>query len=88
MAVKSDCSNEGSNEANIWGDSGRDVDIGQSIEQRNECDGEASCSNEGSNEANVIGYSSDSDEEEDFDSNIDIGQSIEQSNECDSEAKL
>ncbi|MGI8832227.1 MAG: hypothetical protein ACR2IS_06270, partial [Nitrososphaeraceae archaeon] len=56
-------------------------DIGQSIKQSNECNGEASCSNEGSNEANVLGYPSISDDEE-FGSAIDIGQSIEQSNTC------
>jgi hypothetical protein len=74
----------GNNEANFWEDSSSDtsgIDIGQSIQQSNECTGEASCSNEGRNEANVLGYSSASDDE-DFGSDIDIGQSIEQSNTC------
>jgi hypothetical protein len=81
------CSNEGSNEANVGGGSsssnseGFGIDIGQSIQQNNECAGVASCSNEGRNEANVLGYSSASDDE-DFGSDIDIGQSIEQSNTC------
>jgi hypothetical protein len=81
---EADCSNEGSNEANMWEDDSSDktgIDIGQSIQQSNECDGEASCSNEGSNEANVLGYPSILDDEE-FGSDIDIGQSIEQSNTC------
>jgi len=51
----------------------------QSIEQDNECEGEASCINEGSNEANVFGSTSNNG---DFNSDIDIDQSIEQSNTC------
>ena len=82
---EADCSNEGSNEANIWEDDDSSdktgIDIGQSIQQSNECDGEASCSNEGSNEANALGYPSILDDDE-FGSDIDIGQSIEQSNTC------
>ena len=81
----SNCSNEGSNEANVGGGSSSSnsdlfgIDIDQAIDQSNACSGEADCSNEGSNEANVGGGSSDK-------TGIDIGQSIQQSNECDGEA--
>ena len=81
---EANCSNEGNNEANLFGyssasddeedsDFSSDIDIDQAIDQSNECDDEANCSNEGNNEANIW---------EDSDSGIDIDQRIEQSNEC------
>ena len=60
---EADCSNKGSNEANVFGyssaaddedyDFGSGVDISQSIEQSNSCSGEATCSNFASNVANI-----------------------------------
>jgi hypothetical protein len=83
----SNCSNEGSNEANVGGggssSSNSDlfgIDIDQAIDQSNTCSGEADCSNEGSNEANM--WEDDSSDK----TGIDIGQSIQQSNECDGES--
>ena len=81
----SNCSNEGSNEANVGGGSsssdseGFGIDIDQAIDQSNTCSDEADCSNEGSNEANI--WEDDSSDK----TGIDIGQSIQQSNECDGE---
>jgi hypothetical protein len=83
----SNCSNEGSNEANVGGggssssdSEGSGIDIDQAIDQSNTCSDEADCSNKGSNEANIW-------EDESSDkTGIDIGQSIQQSNECDGEA--
>ena len=82
----SNCSNEGSNEANVRGGSssnseGFGIDIDQAIDQSNTCSDEADCSNEGSNEANIWEDDDSSDK-----TGIDIGQSIQQSNECDGEA--
>lgn len=84
----SNCSNEGSNEANVGGGSSSSssnsdlfgIDIDQAIDQSNACSGEADCSNEGRNEANI--WEDDSSDK----TGIDIGQSIQQSNECDGEA--
>ena len=81
----SNCSNEGSNEANVRGGSssnseGFGIDIDQAIDQSNTCSDEADCSNEGSNKANI--WEDDSSDK----TGIDIGQSIQQSNECDGEA--
>ena len=81
----SNCSNEGSNKANVGGGSssnseGFGIDIDQAIDQSNTCSDEADCSNEGSNEANI--WEDDSSDK----TGIDIGQSIQQSNECDGEA--
>ena len=88
----SNCSNEGSNEANVGGGSSGSssssssnsdlfgIDIDQAIDQSNACSGEADCSNEGRNEANI--WEDDSSDK----TGIDIGQSIQQSNECDGEA--
>jgi hypothetical protein len=60
---KASCSNEGHNEANVFGyssatddedyDLGSGVDISQSIEQSNSCGGSATCSNIASNVANM-----------------------------------
>ena len=79
------CSNEGSNEANVASSSssnsdGFGIDIDQDIDQSNTCSGEADCSNEGSNEANI--WEDDGSDK----TGIDIDQSIKQSNECDDEA--
>jgi hypothetical protein len=82
----SNCSNEGSNEANVGGGSSSSnsdlfgIDVDQAIDQSNTCSGEAACSNEGSNEANI--WEDDSSDK----TGIDIGQSIQQNNECDGEA--
>jgi hypothetical protein len=84
------CSNEGSNQVDVFesensvDDDGFDLDsdISQSKEQSNECNNEASCSNEANNEANVFGSSAGDDEDFDFGSDVDISQSIEQSNTC------
>ena len=81
----SNCSNKGSNEANVGGGSssnseGFGIDIDQAIDQSNTCSDEADCSNKGSNEANI--WEDDSSDK----TGIDIGQSIQQSNECDGEA--
>ena len=90
----STCSNEGSNEVDVFepensvNDDGFDfdsnLDIDQSIEQSNDCNGEASCSNEASNEVDMGVGSSDNS----FISGNDLGidQFIGQSNTCGDEA--
>jgi hypothetical protein len=62
---EAECSNEESNEANVFGyssaandydedfDFGTNVDISQSIEQSNTCSGRTTCSNIASNVANI-----------------------------------
>jgi hypothetical protein len=91
----STCSNEGSNEIDVFepknsvNDDGFDfdsnLDIDQSIEQSNECDGEASCSNEAKNEVD-IGGSSSSDNSYIDGTDLNIDQFIGQSNTCGDEA--
>src|SRR5918992_762419 len=89
----STCSNEGSNEVDVFepensgSDDGFDsnLDIDQSIEQSNECDGEASCSNEAKNEVD-IGGSGSSDNSYIDGTDLDIDQFIGQSNTCGDEA--
>jgi hypothetical protein len=90
----STCSNEGSNEIDVFepknsvNDDGFDfdsnLDIDQSIEQSNECNGEASCSNEGSNEVDIGSGSNDNSFIDGTD--LDIDQFIGQSNTCGDEA--
>jgi hypothetical protein len=91
----STCSNEGSNEIDVFepknsvNDDGFDfdsnLDIDQSIEQSNECNGEASCSNEAKNEVD-IGGSGSSDNSYIDGTDLNIDQFIGQSNTCGDEA--
>jgi hypothetical protein len=60
-----------------------DTDIGQSIEESNDCSGSTACTNEGGMKLIVSGISGSGDNE--FDSSLDIDQSIEQSKACSSE---
>ena len=90
----STCSNEGSNEVDVFepensGDNdgfdfNSNLDIDQNIEQSNECNGEASCSNEANNDVDIGGGSSDNSYIDGTD--LDIDQSIGQSNICGDEA--
>jgi hypothetical protein len=91
----STCSNEGSNEVDVFEsensgnndgfDFDSNLDIDQSIEQNNECNGEASCSNEANNEVD-IGGSGSSDNSFIDGTDLDVDQFIDQSNTCNSEA--
>ena len=58
-----------------------DTDIGQSIEQSNDCGGSTTCTNEGRNEANCI-WILVIQETTNLISSLDIYQSIEQSKAC------
>ncbi|MDQ4013100.1 MAG: hypothetical protein M3146_05165 [Thermoproteota archaeon] len=63
-----------------------ETDIDQSIEQSNECDGEASCSNEAKNEVDIKGGSGSSDNSIIDGTDLNIDQFIGQSNTCGDEA--
>jgi hypothetical protein len=93
---RSVCSNEESNQVDVFepensvNDDGFDfdsnLDIDQSIEQSNECNGEASCSNEANNEFDIGGEGSSDDDSYVNGADLDIDQFIGQSNTCGDEA--
>jgi hypothetical protein len=91
------CSNEGSNQVDVFEpensvdddrfDFDSNLDIDQSIERSNECNGEASCSNEANNEVDIGGEDSSNDDDSYVNgADLDIDQFIGQSNICGDEA--
>jgi|GEM_PF-1455702 len=91
------CSNEGSNQVDVFEpensvddnrfDFNSNLDIDQNMEQSNECNGEASCSNEANNEVDIGGEGSSNDDDSYVNgADLDIDQFIGQSNTCGDEA--